>query len=148
MKRLDSNVEGFVQYGISSELAERAAGLGLTVTKVRTLSLQNLVDNFSLDRSDAKELKSLVQRKAIDTDTLYLLLERSNYSCNVCHAVKSPAFLIHHITPYCETQDNDYDNLVVLCPNDHDLAHHSGLSLGITIEGLGACPSIIAAGIV
>ena len=31
--------------------------------------------------------------------------------------------VIHHIVPYYKTQDNSYDNLVVLCLNHHGLAH-------------------------
>ena len=33
-------------------------------------------------------------------------------------------------------QDNSYNNLIVLCPNDHDLAHRGGLTLGLKPEQL------------
>ncbi|MFA5956124.1 HNH endonuclease signature motif containing protein [Hyphomicrobium sp.] len=136
MKRLDLNAQQFVQYGISSELAARAASAGLTVSKVRTLSLDDLVSKFSLTSSEAKETKKAAQRQPVDKETMFTLLERSNYTCNVCHGTKGSSFIIHHIRPYAKTQDNDYRNLIVLCPNDHDLAHGGGLTMGIPAEGL------------
>jgi hypothetical protein len=136
MNRLEANTEGFVQYGISSDLAERAAREGLTVTKARALSLKDMVEKFSLTPGEARVLKESVQRQAIEKDTLYTLLERSNYTCNICRGVKSSAFIVHHIKPYAKTQDNEYANLIVLCPNDHDLAHGSGLTMSISEEQL------------
>lgn len=136
MKRLELNTEGLVQYGISLELAERAAVAGLTVTKVRALSLQDIVMKFSLNDEEARELKDGVQRQPIEADVLYLLLERSNYTCNICRGTKSASFIIHHIKPYAKSQDNTYTNLIVLCPNDHDLAHRGGLTMSITEKGL------------
>jgi hypothetical protein len=136
MKRLNSNTEAFVQYGISSDLAQHAATGGLTITKARVLSLDDLKAKFSLTSAEAREIKEAVQRKAIDRETLYTLLERSNYVCNICHGAKGTAFIVHHIESYAKTQDNDYRNLIVLCPNDHDLAHGSGLTMSISAEEL------------
>jgi hypothetical protein len=136
MRRIELNAEGFVRYGISSDLAERAAKSGLTITKARTLSLKDLEEKFSLTSEESKELRDAVQREPVDEETLYRLLERSNYTCNICKGAKGPAFIVHHIRPYSSTQDNDYENLIVLCPNDHDLAHRGGLTLSISPEGL------------
>jgi hypothetical protein len=136
MKRLQSNTEGLVQYGISSDLAHRAATSGLTVTKARALSLKDLEVQFSLTLGEARTLKEAVQRQPIETETLYLLLERSNYICNICHGAKGSAFIVHHIEPYAKTQSNEYLNLIVLCPNDHDLAHGSGLTMSISKDEL------------
>lgn len=132
MKRLDLKSEGFIQYGVQSDLANRAASEGLTVTKARSLSVNDLVDKFALTQLESNAIKEAVKRKPIDKDTLYTLLERSNYLCNICKGHKSNSFIVHHIKSYARTQNNDYYNLVVLCPADHDLAHNSGLSLGIT----------------
>jgi hypothetical protein len=132
MKRLDRNIEGFVQYGVSSDLAAICANADLTVTKARTLAIKDLVDKFALSTSQAKAIKEAVSRKPIDKDTLYTLLERSNYLCNICKGTKSTSFIVHHIEPYAQTQDNDYRNLIVLCPADHDYAHSGGLSLSIS----------------
>lgn len=136
MTRLKTNTQNFLQYGVASDLAERAVQEGLTVTKVRTLSNADIIHKFSLTKEEAKAIKHAVQRQPINQETLHSLLERSNYTCNICKGVKSSAFIVHHINAYANTQDNDERNLIVLCPADHDLAHNSGLSMGISIEQL------------
>ncbi|MGH7074750.1 MAG: hypothetical protein ACREFD_11175, partial [Stellaceae bacterium] len=87
MKRLEKNSEAFVQYGISADVAARAATSGLTVTKVRSLSLGDMVNKFSVTEAEANEIKDAVQRQPIEKETLYTRLERSNYTCNICHGV-------------------------------------------------------------
>ncbi|TWB20017.1 HNH endonuclease [Rhizobium sp. ERR 1071] len=136
MDRATSNEKKFLQYGLSADLAEQAAKAGLTVSKVRTLAIADLVAKFSISNEKAKILKSAVQRDPIASDTLDTLLARSNYTCNICKGTKSKSFIVHHIEPYARSQNNDYSNLVVLCPADHDLAHNSGLALGISPEQL------------
>lgn len=125
-------LEKFRQYGVASTLADKAVANGLSVSKVRTLSLSDLESRFGMSREEGRFLKKAVVRQPIDDDLVRILLERSNYTCCICKGVKSPAYIIHHITPYEESQDNSYGNLAVLCPNDHDLAHQGGLSLRIT----------------
>jgi hypothetical protein len=68
----------------------------------------------------------------------FALLERSNFVCNVCKGDKSHAFLIHHIEEYQQSQDNSYNNLIVLCPSDHDMVHR-GLALQLTPDHLKRC---------
>ncbi len=136
MKRLDSNTQAFVQYGIPSDLADRAAESRLTVTKARVLSLRDLEEQYSLTSDEARLIRDAVQRQPIAPDTLDTLLERSNYICAICHGEKGSAFIVHHIEAYAKTQDNAYGNLVVLCPNDHDLAHGSGLTMSISQQQL------------
>ena len=136
MKRLDSNILALVQYGIPSDLARRAAESRLTVTKARALSLRDLEEQYPLTSDEARLIKDTVQRQPIDTETLNTLLERSSYTCTICHGEKGSAFVVHHIEAYANTQDNAYDNLIVLCPNDHDLAHGSGLTMSISQQQL------------
>ena len=125
-------IENLLKYGISNSLASRADSAGLTATKVRALSQKDLVEKYKLDKEEAKLLSIAVRRKAIKADTMQLLLERSNFLCCVCKGNKSHTYIVHHIIEYEKTQDNSYNNLIVLCPSDHDLAHQSGLSLRIT----------------
>jgi predicted HNH restriction endonuclease len=131
-----TKIEKFLQYGISNQLAQKAVSAGLTVTKARTLNRQDMVARFGLSQDEAKILSKAVKRAPIDPDLVHLLLERSNFVCSICRGQKSPAYIIHHIEEYEISQNNNYHNLVVLCPNDHDLAHQAGLSLKITKEQL------------
>jgi 5-methylcytosine-specific restriction endonuclease McrA len=121
----------FLQYGVTSTLAAKAVANGLSVSKVRTLSLSDLESRFGMSRDEGRFLKKAVVRQPIEDGLVHTLLERNNNTCCICKGVKSPTYVIHHITPYEESQDNSYGNLAVLCPNDHDLAHQGGLSLRI-----------------
>lgn len=125
-------LDTFLQYGVSTALAEKAHHAGLTVSKARALSQKDMELKYGLSGSEAKAISIAVRRSAIDSDVVQLLLERSNFVCCVCKGVKSPAYIIHHIVEYEKTQDNNYKNLVVLCPTDHDLAHQGGLTLRLT----------------
>ena len=84
---------------------------------------------MALEKSQAKFVKDCLKRTPIDEEIAQQLLERNRYVCCLCKGQKSDAYIIHHITPYAKTQDNSYDNLAVLCPNDHDLAHREGQNL-------------------
>lgn len=121
-----------LQYGVSSDLAIKAHSTGLTVTKARTLSQNDMVSMFGLSADEAKTLSQCVRRAPIEEDVVQCLLERSNFVCCVCKGQKGHSYIIHHIVGYEKTQDNSYNNLVVLCPVDHDLAHQGGLTLHLT----------------
>lgn len=122
----------FLQYGVSSTLADKAVRAGLTVTTARALPIRELTGKFSLSGAEASELKKCVVRQPIDARVAELLLTRSNHVCCVCKGIKGTAVILHHLVEYEVSQDNSYGNLAVLCPNDHDRAHSSGLSLGLT----------------
>lgn len=125
-------LSNLLQYGVPSNLAEKASDAGLTVSKARALSQRDMVSKYGLSENEAKTLSIAVRRAAIDSDVVQLLLESSNFVCCVCKGTKSPAYIIHHIVEYEKTQDNGYTNLAVLCPTDHDLAHQGGLTLRLT----------------
>jgi hypothetical protein len=125
-----------LQYGLPNDFAKRVHDAGLTVTKARALSITDLISKYGLSPSEAKLLTESVRRQPIDPDVVNLLLQRSNFLCNVCKGDKGVSYILHHIVEYEQTQDNTYDNLVVLCPNDHDLAHQRGLTLRITVDQL------------
>ncbi len=124
----------FVQYGVPSDLAAKATSAGLTVSKVKALSQKDIVSKYSLSEGEAKMLTVAVKRTQIASDVVQLLLERSNFVCCACKGTKGHAYIIHHIVEYEKTQDNTYDNLAVLCPTDHDLAHQGGLTLRLTAD--------------
>ena len=130
--QLENNLIKFLQYGVSQDLGQRAVAAALTVTKVRAASQKDIV-NKGFSTEDAKALKAAVTRQPIDEEVLLLLLERSNYLCNCCKGDKGQSFIIHHVEEYSTSQDNGYDNLIVLCPTCHDLAHRSANQLTLAI---------------
>lgn len=124
-----------IQYGISEAIANKAVKAGLTASKIRQLSLVDLRTKFGLTMPEAKEVKRCIARQPIDGSTLDMLLDRNNHTCCVCKGTKGGGIIVHHIQPYEVGQNNRYQNLAVLCPNDHDRAHTSGgLSMSLTEE--------------
>ncbi len=55
------------------------------------------------------------------------LLENSAFSCCLCK--KQTPYIIHHIIEHSADQNNDYDNLAVLCFGHHDEAHKKGKTI-------------------
>ncbi|NVO12370.1 MAG: HNH endonuclease [Bacteroidales bacterium] len=124
----------YLQYGVPSDKAEKYDMLGIPVTTFRNTSNKNLIDKYGLDKHEVAFVKNCIQRKPIDELTILRLLEKNNYTCCICKGVKSDAYIIHHIEEYSVSQDNEYYNLAVLCPNDHDLVHREGVRLTNTIS--------------
>jgi hypothetical protein len=138
---MDEKLRKLLCYGIPNKLAEKAVNAGLGVTTIKATSQKLLVSNYGLLRGEAKTLSNAVKRQPIDPQVAHLLLERSNFVCNACKGTKSSAYIIHHIEEYETSQDNSYQNLIVLCPNDHDLAHRreTALTLKLTPDQLRKC---------
>lgn len=125
--------ETYIQYGVASDLAQKLKSLGLPLTTFRSTSKKNLETKYGLVKSEIDLVKDLIEREPIDKDLIEILLEKSNFTCCICKGTKSDAYVIHHIDHYSKTQDNSYQNLAVLCPNDHDLAHKEGKSLTLKL---------------
>ncbi|UTW33638.1 HNH endonuclease [Idiomarina loihiensis] len=113
----------YLKYGVASDVSIKLEELGLSVTTFRALNTNQLVDKYNLDKGEVSWVKRAITRKAIDPTIVHDLLENSNYICCCCKGLKSDSYIIHHIVEYEVSQNNEYDNLAVLCPNDHDLAH-------------------------
>ncbi|QCE43379.1 HNH endonuclease signature motif containing protein [Psychroserpens sp. NJDZ02] len=132
MERIVSN---FMKYGISQNLAEKLFKNNLTITTVKNTSQKNLIEKYSITKIEAKNIKSAISRKPIEKEIANSLLLNNNYTCCCCLGQKGKTFIIHHITEYENTQDNSYENLAVLCPVCHDLAHGKrSLTLSINKE--------------
>jgi len=122
-------MEKLLKYGVDTELASVALGKNLTISTIRNTSKKNLIEKYGLTDVQSALLKNAVKRKPIDEDVLQLLLERNAFTCCICQGIKSDAYIVHHIEHYNISQNNSYDNLAVLCPNDHELAHREGEAL-------------------
>lgn len=129
-----SLTDKYIQYGVPSDKATKYDLLDLPVTTFRTTSKRNLIKKYGLEAQEVNFVKLCIQRQPIDEETLQALLERNNYTCCICKGIKSDAYIIHHIEEYATSQNNEYYNLAVLCPNDHDLVHRQGAKLTNTIS--------------
>ncbi|REC42019.1 HNH endonuclease [Chryseobacterium sp. 5_R23647] len=119
----------YVQYGIPSSWTKEFEIKGISTTTFKNTSNKNLIERYNISEDKVKFVKSRLKRKPIDGDTLQSLLERNRFVCCLCKGQKSDAYIIHHIEAYSISQDNNYYNLAVLCPNDHDLVHREGENL-------------------
>ncbi len=119
----------YIQYGVPNNMARKYDSLRLSVSAFRATPKESLIANYNLNEAEIDVVKNCINRKPIDAETIKVLLEKNNYLCCLCKGKKSDAYIIHHIKEYSTSQNNSYENLAVLCPNDHDLAHREGISL-------------------
>lgn len=128
----------YVQYGVPSIWAERYSAAGLSATQFRATKLDDLERLYRIDRAEAAHVKSCLQRSQIDDDIMNVLLERSAHLCSLCQNIQDQlGYVVHHIVEYAESQDNSYDNLIVLCPSHHDMAHSkSALTRRLSVDDL------------
>jgi hypothetical protein len=125
----------YLRYGVSSDIAIRLEGLDLSVTTFRATPIEKLIDNYGLSSEEASWVKQCIVRQPIEEDISLKLLQNSNFVCCCCKGIKGDSYIIHHIIEYEVSQDNSYENLAILCPNDHDLAHRpSGLTSKLTAD--------------
>lgn len=128
------SIENLLKYGIDSGLASKIVSKGLNISTLRSLNKSNLKNNFEFEDYEIAQIKDAVIRKPIEEDVLASLLENSAYTCNICKGVKGDAYIVHHIKHYNVSKDNSYENLIILCPNDHELAHREGEALANKIS--------------
>lgn len=128
-------IETYIQYGVPSHWAEEFSKKNISATTFKNTSKKNLTEKYGLEKHKIDFVKSCLTRKPIEEDTLQTLLETNRFVCCLCKGQKSDAYIIHHIEPYSISQNNEYYNLAVLCPNDHDLVHREGENLTNKITG-------------
>lgn len=124
----------YIQYGVDSDLANKLISIGIPKTTFEKTSNKNLKEKYGLTKNEIEIIKEAITRQPIDKDVVEKLLENSNYTCCICKGTKSKSYIIHHIEEYSVSQENDYHNLAVLCPDDHDLAHKKGKSLTLKLS--------------
>lgn len=119
----------YIKYGVPSHWAHEYQLRKISSMTFKVTSKCDLVEKYKVPLEQVDFVKNCLIRQPIDDAVIQKLLENSRFVCCLCKGQKSDAYIIHHITEYSETQDNRYENLAVLCPNDHDLAHRRGTAL-------------------
>lgn len=127
------NKKSYLKYGVPSNFADKLIACGLTVTTVRATSIVNLQNKYGLERTEAQLIKQYVTRQEIEESILDALLLNNNFTCCCCLGQKGSSIIVHHIEEYEKSQDNSYNNLALLCPTCHDLAH-SQRALTLTVS--------------
>lgn len=124
----------FIVRGIDSKIATDLIEKNITLAKLKYLNVDKLL-TLGISRKVAEEIEKEV-RPPIPTKTAIKLLYDSKRTCCVCRASYKP-IIIHHIEEWNESRSHDETNLVVLCLEDHDLAHtKKGLSIALSKQQL------------
>ncbi|MGB2837417.1 MAG: hypothetical protein WBC30_17445 [Candidatus Sulfotelmatobacter sp.] len=104
--------------GFDTDLIARIGAHGHTVSALRSLSNQALQLNYS--QSDVALIQERIRRAAIRAEVVDAVLEASDRVCCFCRdGISSRPFQIHHAVEYSKTQDNSFNNLILICPNHH-----------------------------
>ena len=84
-------------------------------------------------------IKEKVDRIPIPNEIIERLMVECDWKCCICTDItKFQPVIIHHIIEYSLTQDNSYDNLVVIC-----LRHHADAHTEVTIAKNPLPPELI-----
>lgn len=114
-------INNLIKSGLPCELAEKVVEKGLSLSKVKKASKSGLLEYFT--EAEAKILFAL-KRKPIPKETIDKLFSESAGRCCLCWQWKdTPPLIIHHIVEHSKTQDDSYENLVLLCLNHHAEVH-------------------------
>jgi hypothetical protein len=122
MNRSDANKTTFLKYGIPENIADSLITKGFTVTKIQNGA--NKKDLNFLQPTDIDFVFSKLKRQPIPDDIYERLVKETELSCCFCwNILEEKPVIIHHIEEYASTQDNSYNNLIVLCLNHHGEVH-------------------------
>lgn len=102
--------------GLSEEEFERFGDFARRDESASIVTRQQLAKVRRLDRSIGEDLKALY-----------------DFRCQVCgenfgKPYEQKIVEVHHIIQFVRSMNNDYDNLMVICPNHHSVIHKAGPS--------------------
>lgn len=118
----NQKIKNLLRIGLDSQLAEKAVAAGYTLTRLRQANKSELTKHFSGENLEA--VLDAIKRKAISKDVVQMLVEECDWKCCICRKFDEEGpVIIHHIVGHSVSQDDSYDNLVILCLNHHALAH-------------------------
>lgn len=114
-------INNLIRAGIPCELAETVVEKGFSLSKVKETPKSELSKYFN--QAEVTILFDL-KRKPISQDIVDKLFTESAARCCLCWQWdEQPPLIIHHIEEHSKTQDDSYENLVLLCLNHHAEVH-------------------------
>jgi hypothetical protein len=106
--------------GFPTDLIARIGENAHTVAILGVASKRELRKSYS--QADVETIYELIKRKSIPSEVVESIVSAAGGACcYCCDGNSSRPYQIHHIVPYCETQDNSEDNLLLICPTHHEV---------------------------
>lgn len=117
---MNSTKKALLKRGFNTTTIDVILNQNLTIKNLQLLNDERLIELGCSDR----EIKILhdENRPPIPDEIFTKLMYRCKATCNICRNSEY-GIVIHHISPWHISHSHDIDNLIVLCPNDHDKVH-------------------------
>lgn len=118
----DNKIINLIAVGLDSKLAKKIVSKGYTLSKLKSASKTDLPRIF--ESWEVSPIIEATKRKPFSSEIIDRLVKESDWKCCICWDIfGEKAMVIHHIIEHSKTQDDSYDNLVLLCSEHHNLAH-------------------------
>lgn len=96
--------------------------LEIKVSKLKSKEIEKIVPSSM--KKESKKIKTTTLRRVRDTVKSKKLKKLYQNKCQICNYsfpqyVKSGYSEVHHVWPMADNGDDDFDNMLVLCPNHH-----------------------------
>ena len=119
--------DALISRGFPSDLIDKIDSAGHTISSLKSANYRHLRIHFNQD--EISIINEKIKRKPIPKNIVESLLERSGKCCNFhSDGVSTRPYQIHHIDEYSFTQNNNEDNLILLCPTCHKTVHENNTS--------------------
>lgn len=120
--KLDQKLRNLLNVGIYEKLANKIINYGYSKSSFGSAPKKVLIKFFT--EEEIKIVKEKIKRKPIPDETIDRLIRECDWKCCICQDFKiEQPIIIHHIEKHSKTQDDSYENLIILCLKHHGTAH-------------------------
>lgn len=124
-KRTENNL---IALGFNTDLIIKIKKLGFNLSTLKSMGKKTLVA-YQFSDDEVEIITSKIQRKQPSQEITTSILSKSGKVCCFCADGNTEGhFQIHHIEEYYQTQNNNEDNLLLVCPSHHVQIHAKKIS--------------------
>lgn len=115
--------------GFSTDLIAKIKKQGFNLSTLKNMGKKTLA-TYQFSDDEVEIITNKIQRKRPSPEITALILSKSGKVCCFCAAGNTEGhFQIHHIEEYHQTQNNNEDNLLLVCPTHHVHIHSEKISI-------------------
>ncbi len=120
--------DALIRHGFGVELIEKLAHASLTLSGVSGMNNAALL-NIGFTAAEVNEIIEKSTRRPIDRVVIESIVAKSGGCCVFCaDGNNTQPFEVHHIEEYNVSQNNDEDNLLLICPTHHTTVHKNNIT--------------------